>query len=99
HRSRPPALLLNLVETDVGRNSIEPILERSTPIESIDAFPRTEHHFLRRVFRIEERSKHPVAITGDRPAVSLETLDIRNNLHHDHFAGSCDSKWQECSCL
>jgi hypothetical protein len=67
---------VDLIKTNIGGDAIKPVLERSAPVELFKTLPGAEHRLLRRVLCSEERSEHPIAMTGNRRPVNLKILDF-----------------------
>ena len=89
---RPGAALARAehVEADVGRDPVEPRLERRPALEALVAAPRADERLLHGVLGLERRAEHPVGVRGQRRPVLFELLlesGGRRFLHDRHVSG------------
>src|SRR5437667_180260 len=68
--ARSAALLaLEHVQADVGRDPVQPGPHRRASLELVPAAPRADKGILHRVFGVEGRPEHPVAVRRELAAV------------------------------
>ena len=62
------------VQADIRRDPVEPRSQRRAAFEAVEISPRADERLLDRVFGLERRPEHPVAVGGQLAAVLLELL-------------------------
>jgi hypothetical protein len=74
HGHGPTCTPLEMVEADVGGDPVQPRADRGATLKVLVGAPRAQQRLLDGVVRLERRSEHPVAVTGERCAVSLQLI-------------------------
>ena len=76
-RLRPAVPALELVETRVGRDPVQPRLELGARLEPPDRPPRPQQRLLDEILGVLSRAEHPVAVDVERVAIRLDQLTER----------------------
>ena len=64
HRTGTARAVGQRVQAHVGRDPVQPRPQRRAPFEALEASPGADHGFLHRVLRVDGRTEHAVAVTG-----------------------------------
>ena len=69
------------IEAHIGGDPIQPRPQRSPAVEAVQAAPGTHHRVLDRIFRIEGRAQHAVAMPGQRRAMRFQLACVQRHLN------------------
>ena len=62
-----------------GADASTGVPTRNGAVEAIEAAPGPDHRFLHGIIGVEDRTQHPVAVSGERGAMSFEVREIRSH--------------------